>query len=111
MIDEAKLPPAWTPDHTEAWLTANPLPVDFLWRHRDPNPDGTDRLELVLPRYQLHKGYGFWLRTTPYFPGLFELIHEILWRMPSNGELPTAERMAITLKTIAEAKGEQLEIL
>lgn len=111
MSDLMVMPPAWTADHTEAWLKNNPLPADFLWPHRDKNPDGTDRLAPVLPRYQLHKGYGFWLRTTPYFPGLFEEIHAILVRVPADGDLPTAEGLAQILRANAAAKGQQLEIL
>jgi hypothetical protein len=111
MSDEITPPPAWTADHTEVWLTAHPLPVDFLWPHRDLNPDGTVRMEPVLPRYQLHKGYGFWLRTTPYFPGLFEEIHALFMRVPTDGELPTPDGLAAILKANAAAKGEQLEIL
>lgn len=102
---------AWTPDHTEAWLKTNPLPVDFLWPHRDKNADGLPRLVPVLPSYQLHKGYGFWLRTTPYFPGLFEEIHAILVRVPPDAALPTPDELAHILRTNAAAKGEQLEII
>lgn len=57
----------WTLDQTQGWLDANPLPPDFDWK-------GTR----VCPSYRLHKGYGFWLRTTPYHRGLFAEVHEIL---------------------------------
>jgi hypothetical protein len=81
--------PAWTPDDTERWLTEYALPADFLWPHRDAKADGTENLQAVLPSYRLSKGYGFWLRTTPYFPGLFEEIHAVMLslgeKLPEDG--------------------------
>jgi hypothetical protein len=80
----------WTPDDTEQWLTANPLPADFRWTRttNETCRDAEGRLriiskrrdpdQIVLPNYRLHKGYGFWLRTTPYFEGLFEECHAII---------------------------------
>lgn len=102
--------PIWTHDHTEAWLKLNALPPDFAWPHRDKNPDGSERLAPVVPSYQLHKGYGFWLRTTPYFPGLFEAIHAILVRVPEDGAMPTPEELAHVLRVNAAAKAEQLDL-
>lgn len=82
-------PVIWSPDDTEKWLSENALPEDFLWPHRDQPDDGTENLQAVLPNYRLTKGYGFWLRTTPYFPGLFEEIHQVMLSMgaklPENG--------------------------
>lgn len=103
--------PVWTSDDTEKWLRLNPLPSDFLWPHRDKNADGSERLAPVLPSYQLHKGYGFWLRTTPYFPGLFEAVHAILVRIPPDASMPSPEELAHVLRVNAAAKGKQLEIL
>lgn len=111
MSDLPTLPHVWNSDATERWLKVNPLPVDFMWPHRDKGPDGKPKMAQVLPSYNLHKGYGFWLRTTPYFPGLFEEIHAILVRIPSDGDLPTPEQLADILRTNAAAKGEQLEII
>lgn len=68
----------WTQELTEDWLKAYPLPVDFTW------PDNHGKERSVLPSNRLHKGYGFWLRTTPYFPGLFEEIHRIIALTPSD---------------------------
>lgn len=102
-----ELPNAWTPNDTEAFLTRQALPPDFLWPHRDANPDGSERLVPVLPTYRLHKGYGFWLRTTPYFPGLFEEIHAILLRWPDDQPLPNAQALADTLNERRRAAGEQ----
>lgn len=68
----------WSQEDTEAWLKAYPLPVDFTW------PDNHSKERAVLPSNRLHKGYGFWLRTTPYFPGLFEEIHLIIALTPSD---------------------------
>jgi hypothetical protein len=106
MDDLIQLPSApWTPDDTELWLTQNPLPQDFTWPHRKPNADGSDNWQPVLPSYRLHKGYGFWLRTTPYFPGLFEEIHAIL--LAIGNELPTADALADTLLERRKAAGTQ----
>jgi hypothetical protein len=80
----------WTQQQTESWLCEYPLPADFSW----PDNDGKDRA--VLPSNRIHKGYGFWLRTTPYFPGLFELIHRILALAPSD-QLLTPEWLAAEL--------------
>lgn len=109
MNDAPTLPvPSWTPDLTERWLSANPLPGDFQWPHRDANPDGTPRLQTVIPSYRLHKGYGFWLRTTPYFPGLFEEIHDVLCAidpLPDDGAA-----LAATLTERLRLRGIQAEL-
>jgi hypothetical protein len=68
----------WSQEDTEGWLKKYPLPPDFTW------PDNLKKERAVLPSNRLHKGYGFWLRTTPYFPGLFEEIHRILSLAPSD---------------------------
>lgn len=57
-------------------LNSMPLPSTFLWPHRD----GGDRA--VQPVHHYVAGYGKWLRETPYFPGLFELAHELLGAAP-----------------------------
>ena len=62
----------WTRDATMRYLNDNPLPADFTWPHRD----GGERP--VRPSHTMVEGYGKWLRETPYFPGLFELVHDIL---------------------------------
>jgi hypothetical protein len=109
MSDEIKLPnPPWLADDTEKWLTLNPLPIDFYWPHRDPLPDGTVNMQPVLPTYRLHKGYGFWLRTTPYFPGLFEEAHAVILSL--GDELPSPESLAAQLKTRLMLRGTQLKI-
>ncbi len=71
----------WTADDTEEWLRQNPLPTEFRWEKTTRNPDGSKTVkgdQRVLPEYRISKGYGFWLRTTPYFPGLFEEIHAVM---------------------------------
>jgi hypothetical protein len=73
---------AWTKEHTQAWLTGSPLPADLRWRHRDGG------VRIVSPRYRLTAGYGKWLRETPYFPGLFEAVHELLAAVPYEAALP-----------------------
>lgn len=101
------MPAGWTPDDTEAFLTRQALPADFLWPHRDKNPDGSERLAPVIPSYRLHKGYGFWLRTTPYFPALFEEIHAVLLRWPDDVELPDAAALGQLLTERRLARGQQ----
>ena len=70
----------WEHADTRAYLDANPLPVGFLWLDdtRTPRP--------VLPRHTNVTSYGKWLAETPYFPGLFELIHKILVNAPDLGD-------------------------
>jgi hypothetical protein len=98
------IPPEWTLDDTENYLTAFPLPSDFVWPHRERMLDGSENIQSVLPRYRLTKGYGFWLRTTPYFPGLFEAVHAEL--LATGDELPTAEQMAEKLQTRRRASAQ-----
>ncbi len=76
----------WSKDDTHAYLKANPLPFDFKWPHRDhrSGPDGG--LRPVQPNHKSVADYGKWLRETPYFPGLFELVHEILAEAPDLGD-------------------------
>ena len=70
----------WSRDDTQTYLSANPLPRDFTWPHRD----GGDRP--VHPAHTSVNSYGAWLRETPYFRGLFPLIHEILATAPDLGD-------------------------
>ncbi len=99
MADLVQLPSEpWTADDTEAFLTRFALPTEFRW-DRTEKRDGVKVAipdQAVLPDYRISKGYGFWLRTTPYFPGLFEEIHEILLRAPEDQEI-TSEWLAATL--------------
>lgn len=100
--------PPWTHDDTEAFLTRFALPTDFRWDRTEKRngqrivvPD-----QPVLPNYTLSKGYGFWLRTTPYFPGLFEEIHDIILRAPDDQEI-TSEWLAGQLLERRRARGQQ----
>jgi len=70
--------PPWRDIQTEGFLTENPLPADFQW------PDRYGKSRAVLPTYRISGGYGKWLHETPYFPGLFELIHNLLARAPDD---------------------------
>lgn len=102
------VPAGWSHDDTEAFLTRFALPTDFRWE-RTEKRDGQKFIEPdqpVLPNYTISKGYGFWLRTTPYFPGLFEEIHDVLLRAPDDQEL-TAEWVAEQLLERRRARGEQ----
>lgn len=69
----------WTNDATMRYLNAVPLPRTFTWPHRD---DTTDRP--VTPAHGAVTAYGKWLRETPYFPGLFELIHDLIAAAPEE---------------------------
>jgi hypothetical protein len=80
--------PEWTHEDTRDYLSANPLPSDFVW----PHSEGGKRA--VHPSYRVKGGYGKWLHETPYFPGLFERIHELLFNLP---ELPPPEQIAAML--------------
>jgi len=97
-------PVVWTADDTATYLKEFPLPSDFVWSHRDGQ-----RRPVVPTHSYLRGGYGKWLRETPYFPGLFELVHEILVR--SGEDLPTPEELAGKLNEIERLRGEQQELL
>lgn len=101
---------AWTHDDTERFLSQQALPAGFLWPHRDGLMGGGVNLQPVIPSYRIHKGYGFWLRTTPYFPGLYDEIHSILLRWPDDQEMPSAEALAEVLNQRRAARGAQAEI-
>lgn len=109
MTDEDPvLPAAWSHDDTASWLTRFGLPVDFRW-DKTVKEDGVKVVvpdQLVLPTYRLSKGYGFFLRTTPYFPGLFEEIHDILLRAGDDQAI-TPEWVAEQLLARKKARGEQ----
>jgi hypothetical protein len=85
---------AWSKDHTQDYLTANPLPPGFLWPHRDHRHEDNGGLRPVQPSHSQVTAYGKWLRETPYFPGLFERIHAILTAAPDLGD---AEWLAASL--------------
>jgi len=91
----------WSREDTRDFLTIYPLPSDLVWPHRD----GGKRP--VHPTYRVSGGYGKWLWETPYFPGLFELIHEIL---VNARELPTADLLADELRRILAAREAQQEL-
>jgi len=68
----------WHRDATMRYLNDFPLPRDFKWPHRDGGE------HIVQPSHEQVIGYGKWLRETPYFPGLFELLHDILDAAPDT---------------------------
>ena len=90
LFDSSQL---WSHAKTERYLADNPLPVDFTWRHED----GTQ--QPVQPRGGIKNGYGFWLRYTPYFPGLFEEIHVIIALTPAKN--PDGTPFAMTPEWLA----------
>lgn len=84
------MPAPWSSEDTVRYLNRMPLPPDFTWRGL-----------VVQPRYQIKKGYGFWLRTTPYHPGLFEHVNRYVARCE---ELPEPEAIAAAMNEIEEAE-------
>jgi hypothetical protein len=85
----------WTKDQTERYLTNYPLPAEFVWCGR-----------LVRPSHRtLKKGYGFWLRTTPYHRGLFAACHAVL---ETCEILPTGEELA---EAVTRGVGQQTTLL
>lgn len=79
----------WSADDTREYLDANPLPVDFTWKHKD----GGQRP--VQPSHTQVNGYGKWLRETPYYQGLFEEIHRIV--ASAGAHLPDIESVVAEL--------------
>jgi hypothetical protein len=90
----------WEREDTERWLNDYPLPAGMTFRG-----------EKVWPRYQLKKGYGFWLRTAgPYHPalrGLFALLHELLAAVPVGQPMPLPELLA---ERVRAWEGRQAEL-
>lgn len=102
MADQKRMPWApveWTKEHTQDYLAANPLPADFVWEHRD----GGER-PVVPSHTNVKGGYGKWLRETPYFQGLFELIHDVLLHAEV---LRGPEWLADELRAIKAMRGRQ----
>ena len=64
---------SWTRHRSIDLLNAHPLPTDFRWTHSA----GGER-PVVPSHSRLRGGYGKWLAEGPQFPGLFELIHDVL---------------------------------
>lgn len=95
-------PLSWTHTDTEEYLRVNPLPADFLWRHR--NGENAE----VKPTYNV-PNYGKWLHETPYFPGLFELIHDLLFN--SGHRLPDTAALVAQLDSIRKHRDGQLKLL
>ena len=97
----------WTDDDVMRWLNDFPLPADFRWTRVDRARDTKKKIEspgtLVMPA---HRGvvYGKWLRETPYFPGLFEAIRDIIKALPEGAPLPTAEELAARLVALQQTQ-------
>lgn len=101
------VPAPWSPDDTEEFLDVEPLPAGFKWRLTKATARAA-RGELVDVQ-PAHRGlaYGKWLRETPYFQGLFELVHQVV--VEAGDKLPTAEEVAARLTEIRlgrEAEGQ-----
>lgn len=89
----------WEEADTRSYLDANPLPVGFAWLA----DDGTERP--VRPRHSSVTSYGKWLHETPYFPGLFEIIHRVLVHAKDLGD---ADWLAEELNKRRPAKQDSL---
>lgn len=92
---------SWTPNDTSEYLRLNPLPADFVWLNNKHQP------ATVKPTYNV-ADYGKWLRETPYFPGLFELIHDILFS--KGNHLPDIGALATELVRIHKERTGQMKL-
>jgi hypothetical protein len=94
------MPLDWTDDDVERWLTDFPLPADFTWTRTDTTKDKEKILTPNTAVRPKHHGvdYGKWLRETPYFPGLFERIRDIIRDVPVGTHLPPPEELALLLR-------------
>lgn len=100
MADTPKLT-VWTQEDTIDYLRLNPLPADFIWKNR------TGQNAAVKPSYNV-ANYGKWLHETPYFPGLFELIHDLLFSAGSR--LPSITTLTDQLARIRRERDGQLKL-
>lgn len=100
-MDPDHKPLSWTHADTIEYLRTNPLPADFVWRHHDG-----ENAE-VKPTYSI-KNYGKWLAETPYFPGLFELIHDLLFS--AGSKLPDTATLVAQLTAIRKEREGQLKL-
>lgn len=98
MDDHAQIPAQWSKADTMEYLSTNPLPTDFAWRHKD------GRLVAVQPRYAV-ADYGKWLHDTPYFQGLFELVHDLI--IAAGSKLPDITTIAVQLNQIRVQRESQ----
>jgi hypothetical protein len=97
-----RLPPSWSPDDTEEFLNVQPLPVGFQWRLSKTSATARrGDLVAVQPSHR-DLAYGKWLRETPYFQGLFELVHQLV--LEAGEQLPTAEALAARLDALRAAQ-------
>lgn len=104
------MPADWTDKDVEEWLNDFPLPADFTWTRVDRTKDTKEKIETPdTPVRPAHRGigYGKWLRETPYFPGLFEQVRDIILAVPAGANLPTAEDLAALLRSGHRPAGRQ----
>ena len=86
------VPAPWSADDTEELLNVEPLPVGFKWRLTKTSARALrgDLVDVVPAHRDL--AYGKWLRETPYFQGLFELVHQVV--IEAGDKLPTPDEIA-----------------
>lgn len=97
---------AWSRDDSMRYLNQVPLPAWFRWHHRDDADPKSTRV--ARPVHSAVTGYGKWLRETPYFPGLFELVHEVLVKAEELGD---SEWLGHEVKKFHEAEQKQQELI
>lgn len=96
------MPADWTDDDVMRWLDDFPLPADFTWTRVDRTKDTREKIYTAnTPVRPAHLGvaYGKWLRETPYFPGLFEQIRDIIQAVPAGVAMPTPDELAERLRS------------
>jgi hypothetical protein len=98
MDEKATTPAQWTKADTMEYLSTNPLPQDFAWRHKN------GQLTAVQPSYAV-SDYGKWLHDTPYFQGLFELIHDLI--LAAGSTLPDIGAIVAQLNQIRREREGQ----
>lgn len=70
----------WDREATKRWLSAHPLPYDFLWYGQSTNP-----------RYRLKRPYGDWMQQS--YRQLFERIHAVLIEHGQGVEMTVMTRL------------------
>lgn len=106
------MPQDWTDDDVMRYLDDWPLPADFTWTRVDIAKDTKEKIltpdTAVRPK---HHGvaYGKWLRETPYFPGLFERVRDVIRAIPIGvgAKMPTPEELADLVRRPPEEKSTQ----
>ena len=92
----------WTREAAKRYLNDFPLPETFRW----PHTDGGERP--VQPVHLAVTGYGKWLAETPAFPGLFELVVDVLNDTALTADPGDGEWLAAELNSLRAKHGKNL---